>query len=224
MDVLEDEFQRCLQDKIRSSISKGADLEVLKQECETHEDLERGTKTNANAAASLKAGAIENILNGKIKTKKTVDYWNDYTKEHFERLIETIQKGEDEPIVNQSTTASSAQRVSTVIESGIKTYSSTFSPVIRKGLDLDIRHHVIDTLQNTLEKTSNYTINYSMQLRKLTLLFTDQRFTISKSKVALEEPYGFDIKYVLPEGYNIDGDVTRVAPSLDKSAFSHVAF
>ncbi|KAI8886145.1 hypothetical protein K501DRAFT_270062 [Backusella circina FSU 941] len=108
----------------------------------------------------------------KKKTKKAINYWNYYTKEHFERLAEAIQKGEEELGGNQSNAASSAQQVSTVVESDIKTCSSTFSQDKYKLRKETVIHGMVtrhwDTTVNLVTKKILFiTLKYASKVQSL---------------------------------------------------------
>ncbi|KAI8888522.1 hypothetical protein K501DRAFT_329857 [Backusella circina FSU 941] len=216
---LEVEFEQRLLKKIRHCKGNKDDLQKLINQEKATDHLERGVVSEADKRAGYDAGTIDKCM----KRLKTVDKltpikrYRAFVESNFERLIvvdSTLEETPDKP-------SKGIEAESSPDAGDIRAFTMSFNQSLREDLPDDIKEHMKNKLNDTIEQASDYSIQFSLLVRKLMLRFADTTYTMDEDgEVSFESVTGFDITDILPAGFQIEGEAISVAPPLNKDFLS----
>ncbi|KAI8877005.1 hypothetical protein K501DRAFT_337721 [Backusella circina FSU 941] len=212
---LEVEFEQRLLKKIRHCKGNKDDLQKLINQEKATDHLERGVVSEADKLAGYDAGTIDKCM----KRLKNVDKltpikrYHAFVESNFERLIvvdSTLEETPDKP-------SKDIEVDSTPDAGDIRAFTMSFNQSLREDLPDDIKEHMKNKLNDTIEQASDYSIQFSLLIRKLMLRFANATYTMDEDgEVSFESATGFDITDILPAGFQIEGEAISVAPPLNR--------
>ncbi|CAO3655061.1 unnamed protein product [Mucor fragilis] len=106
-----------------------------------------------------------------------------------------------------------------------RTCTVSFKSLLRKVVPPDLAKSFLDKMSATMCAVSDYVID--LQLAVLTLMLSMKSFQLSApggGSPQMKKARGFQIRSILPEGFEMKTDVTTSAPSLPSSALKSTAF
>ncbi|KAI8883602.1 hypothetical protein K501DRAFT_272604 [Backusella circina FSU 941] len=181
--------------------------------------LERGLVVEADKRAGYDAGTIDKCLKRlkSVDNLKSIEIYHDFVESNFERLIavgSTLEETPDKP-------SKDIEAESSPDASYIRAFTMSFNQSLREDLPDDIKEHIQNKRNDTIEQASDYSIQFSLLIRKLMLHFANATYTMDEDgEVSFESATGFDITDILPAGFQIEGEAISVAPPLNKDLLS----
>jgi hypothetical protein len=211
-----------LNNQIAECIKRKGNIQDLYEKCVSKTRLPRNAVTEAEEALSIKRGKVGTFLGGQSQKtkKKSVTYWIDLVKSRFDSLVESHENAvETAPQASVPSPKTTIDDPLPKTNTTTKACSAPFSSLLRNDLPDDIRSAFVDILQKTLVRSTDYIINFGIQVRKMILLFKTFGFIIKDDgTVALQARTGEDISKVLPANYKVEpGSVATVAPPHSKT-------
>jgi hypothetical protein len=130
--------------------------------------------------------------------------------------VEAVKKEPSPDPANVSASKNKKQRQKQ--GDAIRTCTSTFSAITRNDLPQDIQLAMKTGINETLVGTSDFCIEFSLKVREMMLqLNTHTLEKTASNDIVLVPKEGFLISTLLPGDYTLEGNQTRVAPSLNQS-------
>ncbi|KAI8875254.1 hypothetical protein K501DRAFT_280552 [Backusella circina FSU 941] len=151
MDSFNNEVEFCLKKKIRVSINNDENIQELPKSCQSLTGL------NKEKGASLTSSSWENQQ--AKKKKKGFEYWNEYAKNNFDRLLEEVGK-ED-----QDNSAPFGKNI-----------SNQASPAPSSSIASDKQSAINTTPNETVTDSSNYVICLIVKVCEVMLVLNENSF------------------------------------------------
>lgn len=216
---LHNEIQRRLEIKIQNCIKENGDIEVLKRDCRSMKQLERGLVTNAEQSANLPATTIQNFLNRYNRSHKTksVEFWRRAVDNDFDNIVTQEKKKQQEQMSVDETDPVPSEVVNPAVNlaSNYRTFTVPLNIIIRQDLPGQLKAVFKDRLSRTLEQSSDYITSFGLKLYQLMILFKDHSLVIAEDgNIVIQEAQGFSFQDILPTHFMSSHENGYVAPSI----------
>lgn len=209
-----------------------ADFSKLKNDMLNEARLPRGVVQQAEKSMHLVNHEIENYLKAKAAKppkKKNVEFWREYINQNFDSLKESVKQAQgtendQDGVQNKADTEGTEdaeepgqeeeeeqERVENNTNEVFKACSTSFNSIIRQDLSAEVRSTLVDTIASNIVQATNYMADYSKQVFKIVLLFTNHRFDLRNNDIVLVKQKGDSIQTLLPARY-LEQDVLVPKP------------
>ncbi|KAI8874957.1 hypothetical protein K501DRAFT_280832 [Backusella circina FSU 941] len=218
-------------EKKRASLDNEEDIQELRKSSQSLTSLgkEKGVKTDTKSKSGFGSGELnEFFLRKPASKKKAFDYWNEYAKGNFDKLLQEVINEDQTNLTPSGNTAgvqaSSASSGDTASErkskkdNNTRSCTATFSAIPRMDLPDDIQSAINTTLNENVVSTSYHVIDLSVKVRGVMLLLNENSFQKNSScNIVLTPEKEFQISTLLLEGYILGANVTGVVPPINQS-------
>ncbi|KAL9536706.1 hypothetical protein MBANPS3_012433 [Mucor bainieri] len=149
---------------------------------------------NAEDDIGAKRGEITSFLRN--QPEPNVNLFRHYLRQNKELILKKEVEESKAASAGPSTTASRAASIIPRILAStsapmfvnetedFRTCTASFASILRTDMQEDARKHVVATLEKTLTATRDYTVDFSVLVTKMLLLFSDHTFQLSSNSVS----------------------------------------
>jgi hypothetical protein len=206
----------------------------------------RGVVSKAEKEEGVISGTLDKLLRqmGGEEGRVTKRLWIEYVDSRFDIIAQEYEyvkgeKGKNKAVLvpSSASTESSSGNLELIpddistfssfietndddtIQEQYQTCSTFLYPLLRDGIDEDIKQHFIQTLEQRIDYASDYIKDFVVQLMKIMSLFKSRTFVKTNDGINFQTTNGRVIAELIPSRY-ISTDISHVPSSLNLAGFT----